>query len=49
MSKVLVYAPNERLKPAQALAHPYFNELRAPGFRNSMEYVPDLFDFTKGN
>jgi len=28
ISKLLVYAPKERLKPMEALLHPYFNELR---------------------
>lgn len=48
MSKVLVYIPGDRLKPTQALAHPYFNELRSQSFKMSMEYMPDLFNFTQG-
>ncbi len=28
LQKVLVYSPVERLTPIQALAHPYFDELR---------------------
>lgn len=48
ISKVLVYSPAERLKPAQALAHPYFNELRGQGLKNSIENVPELFNFSKG-
>lgn len=28
MKKVLTYSPAKRLTPAQALAHPFFNELR---------------------
>jgi glycogen synthase kinase 3 beta len=28
ISKLLKYPPRERLKPLEALLHPYFNELR---------------------
>jgi len=28
IAKLLVYPPKERLKPLEALLHPYFNELR---------------------
>ena len=28
VSKLLVYSPNIRLTPLQALSHPYFDELR---------------------
>jgi len=48
LSKVLLYAPLERIKPIQALAHPYFNELRSQSFKNSIENIPDLFNFMKG-
>merc|ERR1740138_1899349 len=30
VSKLLVYCPDERLKPMEALQHPFFDELRSP-------------------
>lgn len=44
MMKVLVYAPSERIKPAEAMAHPYFNEIRG---KKSWEGL-QLFNFTRG-
>ena len=49
LSKVLVYAPLDRIKPIQALGHPYFNEIRNQTLKANIEYLPDLFNFTKGN
>lgn len=48
ISKVLVYDPNERLKPIEALIHPYFDELRKENFRIEGKKVSHLFDFTPG-
>lgn len=33
VSKLLVYCPDERLTPMQALMHPFFDDLRSPDFR----------------
>ena len=44
LSQLFVYNPNKRLKPLQALAHPYFNEIR----QQKINVKFDLFDFSKG-
>jgi serine/threonine protein kinase len=50
VSQLLVYDPNKRLKPLEALLHPFFNELREQRTRlPSGEALPSLFNFTKGN
>mmetsp|Transcript_3747 Transcript_3747/g.2468 ORF Transcript_3747/g.2468 Transcript_3747/m.2468 type:complete len:162 (+) Transcript_3747:604-1089(+) len=46
--KLLVYNPDRRMKPLEALTHPFFNELREkttklPNGNN----LPDLFNFQK--
>lgn len=46
ISKVLVYNPKERLKPMEALAHPYFNDLRNQNFQIQECKIPELFNFT---
>jgi len=46
ISKILIYNPQERLKPAEALAHPYFDDLRQQSFQNQDCKIPDLFNFT---
>jgi len=46
LSKVLVYSPQKRLDPLEALLHPYFDELRDRTFRLGGKQVPNLFDFT---
>jgi serine/threonine protein kinase len=48
ISKVLVYIPNERLTPIEALLHPYFDEIRKKEFYFSNFSKLDLFNFTKG-
>ena len=52
VSKLLVYSPNIRLTPLQALCHPYFDELRDENNIKMMQIkkinIPDLFDFTRG-
>jgi serine/threonine protein kinase len=48
VSKMLQYSPNRRLKPMDGLAHPYFDELRAPTCRlPSGKPLPPLFDFSE--
>lgn len=49
ISKVLIYEPKKRLKPMEALLHPFFDELRdqktiLPNGGN----LPNLFNFTSG-
>lgn len=48
LSKILVYNPQERLKPVEALAHPYFDDLRQQSFQNQDCKIPDLFNFSLG-
>ena len=48
MSKLLVYIPNKRLTALEALAHPYFDELRNEKLTINNKPLPDLFNFTKG-
>lgn len=46
--KVMRYSPHKRITPAQALLHPFFDELRDQPTYNKLrkEYqIPDLFDF----
>lgn len=45
ISKLLVYKPKERLKPIEALLHPYFDDLRAQRLTINSRPVIDLFDF----
>jgi glycogen synthase kinase 3 beta len=49
ISKLLVYEPNFRLKPLNALLHPFFDELRIEGKKlpNGDEIPKELFIFTK--
>lgn len=47
ISKVLVYNPERRLKPLEALAMPFFDELREQSTRlPNGNQLPDLFKFT---
>ena len=49
VSKLLVFEPLKRLKPMEALLHPYFDELRNERTRlPNGDPLPDLFNFTKG-
>jgi len=45
ISKVLAYNPKERLKPMEAVAHPYFNDLRNQNFQIQECKIPELFNF----
>ena len=48
IAKVLIYEPNRRYKPLDALVHPFFNELRKEGTTlPNGNPLPDLFNFTK--
>lgn len=49
VSKLLVYQPNKRLMPYQALLHPYFNELRSQNCKINGNNLPDLFNFVESN
>ncbi len=47
VSKFLVYRPGDRLSPFNALAHPFFNDLRKEGFvLPDGKKPPHLFDWT---
>jgi serine/threonine protein kinase len=47
ISKLLRYDPKSRIDPLDALAHPFFNELREPGVKlpNGKD-LPPIFEFT---
>lgn len=48
LSKILVYDPNIRLMPMEALCHPFFDELRDENTKlPNGNALPDLFNFTK--
>jgi glycogen synthase kinase 3 beta len=48
MSKLLVYNPDKRFKPLEAISHPFFDELREKNTKlPNGNAMPDLFDFTK--
>ena len=48
ISKILVYNPDRRLKPLEALLHPFFDELRDKNTKlPNGNALPDLFDFCK--
>lgn len=47
LSKMLVYEPDKRIRPIDALTHPWFDELRDEGmvFPHG-NLMPDLFNFS---
>ena len=48
VSSILIYEPKHRHSPLEALCHPFFDELRKPGFTLSTGAPPPpLFNFTK--
>ena len=48
ISKILVYNPDRRLKPLEALLHPFFDELRDKNMKlPNGNPLPDLFDFSQ--
>ena len=48
VSKLLVYCPDERLKPMEALMHPFFDDVRSPDFRlpDGRPLPAKMFDMT---
>ena len=49
ISKILVYDPKKRLKPIEALLHPFFDELREKKTKlPNGDPLPELLNFTKG-
>jgi serine/threonine protein kinase len=46
LNKVLIYNPKKRIKPFKALAHPYFDDLRAQKLTINGRKFTDLFNFT---
>jgi glycogen synthase kinase 3 beta len=46
MTRMLQYDPKSRITPLQACAHPFFDELRDPGFTWNGHRVKNLFNFT---
>jgi len=47
ISKFLLYKPEERVHPFEAIAHPFFDELRKPGAKlPNGKAFPSLFNFT---
>jgi serine/threonine protein kinase len=49
ISKLLQYSPNLRFIPMEAIAHPFFDELRDPETKlPSGNPLPELFNFTQG-
>ena len=48
VSKLLIYKPTSRLHPFDALAHPFFDELRDPATRlPNGKPLPPLFNFAR--
>jgi len=48
IAKLLVYNPEQRLKPLDALCHPFFDDLRDEKTKlPSGQKPPDLFNFSK--
>jgi glycogen synthase kinase 3 beta len=41
-----VYSPKERIKPLEALLHPFFNEIRQENFTVPNIKLPAFFDFS---
>jgi glycogen synthase kinase 3 beta len=47
ISQLLQYTPTNRVKPLEALIHPFFDELRDPNtVLPNGKPLPPLFDFT---
>jgi len=46
MTQLLQYTPQVRLKPLEACAHPFFDELRDPAVRYNGRPLPPLFNFS---
>ena len=49
LEKMLIYNPEKRIKPFDALAHPYFDEIRKESFKiDGKKLNINLFEFTQG-
>ena len=49
IDKLLIYAPEKRLKACEALAHPFFDDLRKDNFKIENKKINlNLFDFSLG-
>ncbi len=48
LSKLLTYSPLKRLKPIEALAHPFFDDLRSENCKINHNNLPELFNFFEG-
>ena len=46
MKRIFVYSPNQRIKPIEALCHPFFDELREEEFLNKYNVSEILFSFS---
>ena len=42
------YSPYKRITAAQALQHPYFEELKDPEVVGSLRKCPELFNYSEG-
>ena len=48
IASTLAYAPEERVKPLDGCAHPFFDELRNPSTKlPTGKELPPMFDFTQ--
>jgi len=47
ISKMLIYEPDERIKPMKALTHEFFNELKYLDYENRNDLPKDLYEFTQ--
>ncbi len=47
LDKMLKYSPKDRISPFEALAHPYFNDLRAQKLTINGRKFTDIFNFNK--
>lgn len=48
ISQILIYNPEKRMSPVEALQHPFFDELRNPKCRINGKPLSNLFNFTEG-
>lgn len=47
ITRILVFDREARLRPCQALLHPYFEDLITPQYEEAVAKIPHLFDFSK--
>ena len=48
VKKMMEYSPYKRITAAQALQHPYFEELKDPEVVGSLRKCPELFNYSEG-